>query len=69
MSWQKVSTGKPRGYMGYVQIHRSQPPEWRQSFTERDNWHQFRTDQKRRRATLEPLATIGSFLTGLGQTA
>lgn len=69
MSWQSVKSGKSRGYMGYVQLRRNTPPEWRQSFAERDNWHQFRVDQKRRRATLEPLATLGSVLTLVGHTA
>lgn len=68
MSWQSVKTGKARGYLGYVQIRKHIPAEWRQSFAERDNWHQFRTDQKRRRVTLEPLATLESVLTLAGQT-
>jgi hypothetical protein len=55
--------------MGYVQLRRNIPPEWRRSFAERDNWHQFRVDQKRRRATHEPFATLGSVLTFVGHTA
>jgi len=67
MSWTIVGSNRPSKPLTYARIERYRPREWRQSFSERDHWHQFRIDQKRRRAGMEPIATLGSLLTAAGQ--
>lgn len=67
MSWHIIGSNRPSKPMSYVRLERYRPKEWRQSFAERDNWHQYRVDKNRRNRSLEPIASLGSFLTALGQ--
>lgn len=58
--WRNHKSG---GATKHITIHRFLPREWRQTHSERENWHAYRNDHKARHEQSAPMVRLDKFLT------